>query len=168
MILLLALSGAMAQQTEVNNAHQLVTDDVPMAVLAAVESDYPGLKISDHKVTPSGFAEIDFKNHIQTITKPDYYAIISGREYRKIATYNKEGELIAATETIKNIAVPRPVYTTIGREYNGWLITKNQATRYMSRTYNNVFYKVWLKNGRKKQQLTMDATGKILEAKRSF
>lgn len=169
-ILLLALSSAMAQQTELDNLQYSVSADVPMEVLAAVEADHPGMNILEHLSSPSVSPkkELIKQVEINSVSEYDavYYALIKGRDYRKTADYNKQGKLISSTETIKNIAVPRAVLTTIGREYNGWLITKNQAERYTSSTYSNVFYEVWLKNGRKKQQLTLNAAGLILSKKR--
>lgn len=170
-ISLFVLSGAVAQQLDIEEIQYSVKNNVPQEVLDAVESDYPGMNIQEHLLSPSVSLEEELKKQKQIENLPEiypvYYALIKGKEYEKKADYNKEGKLISSTETIKNVALPRAVLNTIGREYNGWLVTKNQAERYTSSTYNNVLYEVWLKNGRKKQQLTIDATGKILVKKRS-
>lgn len=171
LFLFLALSEAMAQQTELKKIRYLVSNDVPGEVLAAVESDYPGMDFQAHLLSPPMDSKKELRELRQQIiikSIPEYFAVIKGRHYKKTASYNIDGELITSTERIKNIALPKEIFTTIGREYNGWYIYKNIVTRVKAGTYNNISYEVWLKNGRKKQRLTMDATGKIIKQKRSF
>lgn len=168
LFLLFALNSAWAQQTESTKIQPLVTSDVPTEVLAAVESDYPGMNIRNQLYSPAGPSMRELKRQLQDKNVPEYCAVVRGRQYRKTASYNKNGELISSTERIKNAAVPHAVLAAIGREYNGWLVTKNLTTRIKAGTYNSVSYKVWLKKGRKKQRITIDATGKILAKKRAF
>ncbi len=170
-VLLMSLSGINAQQNNLNVRHA-VGEDVPMAVLATIEAGYPGLNIHQHLVAPVPKAKKEKKlvDNSSELLQP-YYAMFKGRDYWKKEIYNKKGGLLYSSERIRNIALPREVYTFIGREYNGWGIKKNVAIKVIEAgegiSRDVVYYKVLLQNGKKKQWVQLDERGNIYARRRS-
>ena len=164
-ILLGCFGGINAQENNMNIRHS-VAQDVPMEVLASIESENPGLNIRQHLVAAVPLVKkVKRVNEISLETLQPYVALYKGRDYRKRELYTKEGNLIYSREQIKNVVLPLPVYKYIGRHYNGWLIKKNVAITIMdvsTATPRDItYYRVLLQDGKKKEWLRLDERGNV-------
>lgn len=169
-LLLACLSGIYAQGNNANVRHS-IAQNVPVEVLAAIESGYPGLHIRQNLVSPETVVKVKRVNKISSGAFNPYFAIYKGRDYRKREAYTKEGELLYSRERIEDVALPRAVYEFIGREYNGWLIKKNVAIEIVDKSAASPrdvkYFKVLLLDGKRKKRLLLDEHGNIYSRKRS-
>lgn len=170
--LLLACSGGIYAQGSSAKVRHSIAQDVPMEVLATIESGYPGLNIHQHLVVPEPVVKkVKRIDKIRSEPLRPYFAIYKGRDYRKREVYTKGGELIYSRERVGNVALPHAVYNYIGREYNGWLIKKNVAIKIVDKSATNPrnvkYFKVLLQDGKKKKRLLLDEQGNIYSRRRS-
>lgn len=161
LILLVSFVGTYAQKFGATTRKN-VDKDVPVAVLAAVETGHPGLVLQQQLVESPPVLKKKKASKPPTPTAQLYQVIISAKNYHKRELYNGYGDLIYSKEKIRNTALPLAIRQYIGREYNGWLVKKDLAVRTISRDGKETrYYKIVVKQGKKKQHLRLDEHGEI-------
>lgn len=169
MVLLMTLGGVNAQQKQVIVSAR-IDNQVPMEVLAAVETKYPGLKIDQEDVAAAGLDSMDSRKMKNSLwPAATYHVHYKGRNYHKSEIYDKKGNLLHSRESIVNIAMPHAVYRYIGKEHNGWLVKKTKVVKTIDKnaaaSRQVVYYKVLLQNGLKKQWVQLTEQGEIYARK---
>ena len=172
LIMLLVLGSAMAQQTSNQKPiRQEVAENVPKAVLGAVEKANHGFQFQEELPEVSEEANT-IVSHKPEKLKKDYVIFtrsssLNGRSDRKEkAFYNADGSLVSSRTVVRNSALPLHVLRTIGREYNGWLLVKTKAVINDKGADRVMYYKAVVENGKKREKILLDGTGKIVKNKR--
>lgn len=130
LVLLVSAMGANAQEVN-TKTRQKADENVPIAVLAAIEANHPGLTFQQQLMEPAPAPRKEKKirkaKKIRTATTTQLYQVLSGgKNYKKRELYNQDGALVYSKERIRNTALPLVVRQYIGREYNGWLIKRDK------------------------------------------
>ncbi len=74
-----------------------------------------------------------------------------------IATYNKQGDLIAVEEAFKNIALPKHLIESIYIKHPGWTVTGTiYSVSYRENKFLKMRYEVQLKKGNQKKNVKID------------
>ena len=172
LIMLLALGSAMAQQNlNQKPVQQEVADNVPIAVLSAVEKANPGFQFQKELPVASEEANT-IVSHKPEKLKKDYVIFtksssLNGRsDSKEKAFYNADGSFVSSRTVMRNSALPLHVLHTIGKEYNGWLLVKTKAVIIDKGAERVMYYKAVVDNGKKRENILLDRTGKIVKNKR--
>lgn len=158
--------GAQAFAQDILYSEKIKKEDVPAAIIEAVEEDYPGFTIEEMAAIPVEYVENDvyINRDINSIDDYDTFDItLEGKGKEFTATYDKYGNLISTYEHMKNIAPPAAVRSAIAKAYPGWFIKKDV---YNMSSYEDgkerQRYRMELTKDNEKMHVYTDANGKIL------
>ena len=163
-MLLLSLSGIDAQQNKMKISSR-ADKDAPTLVLADAADPDP----SGHK--PLSRAEGEEEKIKKDLSAQSLFTFVEhrGKGYWKKVTYKYDGTMVHSIERRHNVALPKAVYKSIGREYNGWQINKTAVVKEIEIRSNapqhSTYYKVHLQNGKDKERILLDEHGKIYSRK---
>lgn len=137
------------------NTTEISKEDVPEAVVSAIETDYLSCKenitwrLDDEKATPD-----------------HYVATAKGKNVTCEAIYNKDGKLIRSKSITTNIKLPAEVHTAIKQEYPGWKITGDQA---VVRNFdeNTKYFEIYLEKEGESKTVYYSAMGKQVKPRYS-
>ena len=172
LIMLLALGSAMAQQNPNQKpVQQEVAEDVPTAVLSAVEKANRGFQFQEESPIVSVKADIVAPHKIEKLGEAYLVSTksisLNGRSQKQEkAFYDADGSFVSSRTVMKNSALPLHVLRTIGKEYNGWLLVKTRAVIIDKGAEPVIYYKAVVDNGKKRENILLDRTGKIVKNKR--
>lgn len=173
LILLISIGGLHAQKANKKIQYQ-VDENVPLAVLAAIEANQPGLNFQHQQQMAEAFMAKESKARKGKRINPvnprgiyqAYQVSSSGKDYKKRELYTKEGKLIYSREMIRNTPLPLAIRQYIGREYNGWLVKRDMVITKVSRDgVKQKFYKVLVQNGKDKKLLRLTEEGLVFARK---
>ena len=146
-VLIPALLGLAALSTVANAGEdkQLAGQQVPKAVMEAFQKAYP--QAADVKYEKEGKAayEVEFKD----------------QGVEREATYSADGTLLETEEDIQPDALPVAVTEAIKKAHPQATIKEAEKTMKADGTVSG--YEVEIKDGAKKLEIHLDATGKILK-----
>lgn len=174
LIMLLVVSTAMAQQTaNQKDIRQEVAEDVPLAVLSAVEKNNLGFQFQkESPVTAAKESRVvspkteKFKRDFLVTTRS---SSLNGRSHKKErAFYQADGSFVSSKTIKKNFALPQRVLNTIGKEYNGWLLVKTKTVVEEKGDVSTVYYKAVLQNGKRRENILLNRAGQIVKNKRDL
>ncbi|MGC1630852.1 MAG: hypothetical protein WA749_01950 [Gelidibacter sp.] len=115
---------------------------------------------------PIGFLNENFDIHkfinMVGIEKYESYSVeLRSSKGFMLASYDGEGNLISTRQNFKNILMPRHLRLQVYNSHKGWNLNKN---KYIASTKGIVLdkavYKLTLKNGNQKRNITLDALDK--------
>ncbi|AHM61946.1 hypothetical protein D770_18470 [Flammeovirgaceae bacterium 311] len=164
--ILLVMGTAGAQQEENHKVvRQQVAEDVPQAVLEAVEKNHEGFQFQEEETVPRTRKKQSRKNYLADIRSNSS----SGKTYSMNKTYYKaDGTVISSRIDLRNCALPKTALRTIGKEFNGWLLVRTKSVVEIEGDTNLVYYKAVLKNGNKKAHVLLNEDGQIVKNKREL
>ncbi|WP_203583820.1 hypothetical protein [Flagellimonas sediminis] len=170
LIMGLVLTGLSAQTyaQEVLFKAEVNEKEVPVAIVEAVEKDFPGFSVTEYATIPLEL--IDEEVFVDTAHKPgsgyDTYQLTlnQGADRYLEATYNHKGELLSSVEHLKNVTPPAPVRNSVAQMYPGWTIEKDafKMVHYEGKKAKER-YKLLLGKNDKKMRVYTDEKGKILK-----
>lgn len=141
-------------------------EEMPTAIVKAIETDFPEYSVTAYNATPSKYIEgFAFLNReINSTDGYDAYTItLLGKEQELSATYDKNGKLLSGTEHILNVAPPAAVRSAIAKAYPGWTLEKDayNMARYESGKEKER-YRLVLTKGNEKIRVYSDVNGMLL------
>jgi hypothetical protein len=143
-------------------------EEVPVAVVNSIETDFPGSTVIDYYGIPVDLVEdAIFVNLEQSVADRNYdtYTIsLTGKGRELIATYNRDGKLIGEREILKDVALPRPIQKAIGKDFPAYAVTGDHVMMTAHKgDHQKVMYKVHLAKGNEKVHAIFDANGNLLK-----
>ncbi|RIV43400.1 hypothetical protein D2V05_13335 [Flagellimonas pelagia] len=167
-VLLLIGSSAQAYAQDVFFKAKLDAEEVPAAIVEAVEKDFPGFSVTEYAAIP--LEVVDEEVFVDTTKKPgseyDTYQLVltQGNDRYLDATYKVDGELLSTVEHLKNVTPPARVRNSVAEMYPGWTIEKDafKMVHYEGKKAKER-YKLVLGKDDKKMKVFTDENGKILK-----
>lgn len=170
LILTFALVGVSLQTYAQNVSFKakLNKEDVPTAVLEAVQKDFPSYTVDEYATLPVDIVEEDvyFDTNRDPGSVYDAYQLdlTEGTGRTLEATYNSIGKLMSTVEQLKNITPPAPVRNSIEAKFPGWTIEKDAYKMvHFSGEKAKERYKLILGKNDSKMKVYTDQNGKILK-----
>lgn len=169
--MLLVLGSTMGQQIEKRkNLYQKVDQDIPSEVLAAIEKDIPGFHVEKEPVLASSKKNENKMLPLQKAELRKTYVVLTKerslttkKSSKKRAYYNAQGICISSSEISRDIALPRIILNTMGREYDGWTLVSNKVTIHEKGALRTVLYELQLKNGKDKERILLNEQGQLVK-----
>lgn len=141
---------------------KLKKEEMPAVVISSLESDYPGMEILSYEAVPLEFIGDDWivYPNAERFANKDYDSYVitfSGHKLTGEATYDADGNLISAHETMKNIPLPHSVQRSVGINYPGWALDKDHEVLTINRQgEKKIYYKIELKKGNETRKVVFD------------
>lgn len=147
---------------------KLKKEDVPTAVIEAVETDFPDFLAIEYAAIPVEVVDEDvFVNtNVDPYSHYDTYQLMldQGNGKSLEATYNMKGKLISTMEHLKNITPPAAVRNSIASAFPGWTIEKDvyKMIHYSGKKAKER-YRMTLGKDHNKMRVYTDEKGTILK-----
>ena len=158
--------GAQAFAQDVIYSEKIKAEDLPSAIIEAVQEDYPDFAIEEVEAIPVEYVEDDvyINRDINSMDDYDTFDVtLEGKGKELTATYDRSGNLISTNEHLKNVAPPAAVRSAVAKAYPGWVIKKDV---YNMSSYEGgkarQRYRMELTKGNEKIHVYTNAKGKIL------
>jgi|GEM_PF-480084 len=140
---------------------------VPAVVLESVSTDFPEGVVAEYAAIPVEIIEdrvyTRTNEHASDEDYSTYVVILTGKSGNIHATYNRDGELLNTSESLKNVPLPHPIQVSVARHFPGW----NTGADKMLMTSiaggkQKTHYKVKLYKGKETHHVVFDADGNII------
>lgn len=147
---------------------KLKREEMPTAILEAIETDFPGFVVTEYTSIPIEIVEEDV--FVDTVGDPgstyDTYQLElkEGSDRSLIANYDSSGKLLSTEEYLKDITPPARVRNSIAQKFPGWTIEKDafKMVHFAGKSKKERF-KLFLEKNDKKMKVFTDENGTILK-----
>ena len=166
--LVMATSAAsmIAQETELFTA-KLKKEAIPATVIESIAEDFPEVTITEYAAVP--ITVIDDAVYVRTNQEAmgrdyDTYLItMTGKNGQFRVSYDKTGKLLSSVEVLKDVALPVPIRTSIGRHFPGWAVVGDKEVMTTIKDgKQRSHYKVILEKDKEKHYVVFDGDGNIV------
>jgi len=170
LILAIALMGVSIQTyaQDVFFKAKLKEEEVPVAIVEAVETDFPDFAVTEYATIPVDI--VDEEVYVDTNNDPsstyDTYQLqlTQGNGRSLVATYDSDGKLMYTVEHLKNVTPPIPVRNIISAKFPGWTIEKDAYKMvHFAGKQTKERYKLLLTKKDKRMKVFTDQNGNILK-----
>lgn len=151
---------------------KLKTSEVPAEVITACAKDLEdGMTVTEYRALPLEMVEEGwFVNYNKDIADKDYntYEVrFSGNNLTGEATYDANGNLISFVENVEDVALPRPIQKSIGKNFEGWAVANDHEIVTINKNNEQkVYYRVNLIQGKEKKRVIFDGDGNLVKVNR--
>lgn len=159
-----ATLNAQSDGSEVVFAKKLETKEVPKALKAEIQKDYPSYTLDGVELIPNKLYEqrwvVQQKNKFPADMK--YYEVdLKGANSHSSAVYTPDGQLLHSREVLKNAELPLAVAQSLKNHYPGWMEWRNKEIITNGKK-EITHYLVFLKKGTKEEKVVLNPQGAVL------
>ena len=146
LVALLTMCAVTFAQTELFNA-KLKKDEVPTAVVASLEKDFPKQIVAGYFGVPADLVGDTWYWNVERGADDkdfDVYTIdLSTKDLKFYATYDKDGNLLNKKEEIIDKALPVNIRTAIGEEFPGYAVVGDKMMLLRINQKNRLYITAW-------------------------
>lgn len=141
-------------------------DKVPEVVISSLERDFPGYSVVRYSSNPMEFVEgnVVLNRDVLSAESYDAYDIsLMGKGKELVTTYDRDGNLIVASEHMKQFTPPASIRSAIAKAYPGWTLEQDAYTMvHFSKGEKKEWYRMVLSKDGHRIKIYTDGSGKIL------
>jgi hypothetical protein len=159
---------AKAQEETLLKAERIKEDKLPPEVLAAYKKKFPSANLRDIVKLPTKVYKKDWEIDERQSPSGDeefYKLYLSGDNVQLEALYDRDGNLIRASEVAKNVALPTNTMQYIVKNYKGYLVKKDKVRRLIEPNSINAEWEVTVAKGKDSKRLLFGSDGEFKKEK---